>query len=123
MVGFRELGRQSLSTSDYSEGQLSPNTSGYPEKGVELPVKLTLKSQRLKVRDSLPSQGVRHSTERDKFSKSAVDLACPVRQDKCRLLARSRPGLSSEAGQVKASGSPVELARVTQRYGTGEVFW
>ena len=35
----------------------------------------------------------------------------------------SRPGLSSETGQVKASGSPVVLACVTQRHRTSEVFW
>ena len=35
----------------------------------------------------------------------------------------SRPGLSSVTGQVKASGSPVELACSTQRERTSEVFW
>ena len=45
------------------------------------------------------------------------------RLERQSLKKSSRPGLSSVAGQVKASGSPVELACLIQRERTSEVFW
>ena len=45
------------------------------------------------------------------------------RLEKQSLKQSSRPGLSSVTGRVKASGSPVELACLSQRDRTSEVFW
>ena len=59
------------------------------------------------------SQSLRRGGNSTKESGTPVTES--QRQD---LRKSSRPGLSSVAGQVKASGSPVELACVAQRYRT-----
>ena len=50
--------------------------------------------------------GVGDST--DQISKSPVDLACPARQDKCRLLAPRRTGLCHPATQDKSFGKAAQ---------------
>ena len=65
-----------------------------------------------------PSQSLRRGGNSTK--ESGTPGTESQRQD---LRKSSRPGLSSVAGHVKASGSPVELACVTQRFRTSGVFW